>query len=365
MRTGFSILLIIHGLIHLLGLIKAFNIASVQQIRHPVSRPRGYFWGLTSVLFILAAVLCLLKNDIWWIVAAFAVISSQLLISQNWSDARAGTIPNIIIILGIVYGLANWSFQHTSISDKNEQVIADAKTGELLVIPETLPDPVRQWLTYTNVSGTITPSVTELTQNGRMKLRQSGDWIPFTANQVFSLNPPGFLWNADVGNSLMNFRGRDTFIEGRGKMLIKAFGIYPLVNESGDKMNQGSAIRYLSEIIWFPWAAVSDYIVWEDIDDHRAKASFHWSEAGGFGTFTFDEMGRPVRFEAKRYFQRDHGASLENWIIEIDPQSFEVYDGILIPTRASVSWELESGVWNWLELEITNVVYSKSSENLN
>ncbi|MCA6074046.1 DUF6544 family protein [Fulvivirga sedimenti] len=365
MRTGFSIIMIIHGLIHLLGFIKAFDITPVAQLKREISPQNGFFWGLAVVLFILAAVLCILKNDIWWIVATFAVLTSQILIFQQWGDARFGTIANLVILIGIVYGLANWSFQHTSISVTQEKIISDARGGKLLTIPETLPASVKQWLVFSNIAGTVVPATVEVDQAGQMKISESGDWMPFSSHQVFSIEPPGFIWSADVGNSLMNFRGRDLFSGGDGEMLIKVYGIYPAVHATGDQMNQATAIRFLSEIIWLPWAAVQNYISWEEIDDQKVKASFHWNDTGGFGIFTFDEMGRPVKFEAKRYYQRDQGASLENWVVDIDPQSYEAFSGVLIPTRASVSWELESGLWNWLQLEITDVVFQENVEKLN
>ncbi|MEJ2006372.1 MAG: hypothetical protein P8X57_15730, partial [Cyclobacteriaceae bacterium] len=177
----------------------------------------------------------------------------------------------------------------------------------------------------------------------------------FTARQWFSTSPPGFLWAAEVGNFPLTFRGRDLFTGDKGSMLIKIYGIIPVVNASGPKLDQGALVRYLSEIIWIPWAATSDYVTWEQINDRQAKASIRWGETAAFGIFTFDEMGRPIRFEAKRYYNRGNDATLEDWVVKVDPQSYTSFDGIMVPTSASVAWEIETGTFNWLKLDITEL----------
>jgi len=47
-------------------------------------------------LFILAKAALLLDNERQWMVAAMALMLSQLLIIFNWCDARFGTVANVI-----------------------------------------------------------------------------------------------------------------------------------------------------------------------------------------------------------------------------------------------------------------------------
>ncbi|MFQ6109445.1 MAG: DUF6544 family protein [Candidatus Aminicenantales bacterium] len=59
------------------------------------------------------------------------------------------------------------------------------------------------------------------------------------------------------------------------------------------------------------------------------------------GLFKFDENGDVVSFEAKRYYDRKSGATLEGWFVQIDPESYKEFEGIRIPTRSSVTWKLK------------------------
>jgi hypothetical protein len=40
--------------------------------------------------------------------------------------------------------------------------------------------------------------------------------------------------------------------------------------------------------------------------------------------------------------------------VEIDPASYREFDGMLLPTKSTVSWKLTSGDFEWLRLEIVH-----------
>ncbi|MBK8192176.1 MAG: hypothetical protein IPK76_02755 [Lewinellaceae bacterium] len=98
---------------------------------------------------------------------------------------------------------------------------------------------------------------------------------------------------------------------------------------------------------------MSEYIQWEALDDSlSAQATMHYGDVVASGMFRFTPEGDPLGFEALRYYDRKSGATLEKWLVETDPDSFREFDDIRIPTRSTVSWQLESGVFSWLKLDI-------------
>lgn len=102
----FSFVIVVHGLIHLLGFVKAYDLAPVEQLTEEISKIMGIVWLLTSVLFLITTFLYFTQNDVWWIVGLAAVIISQVLIFLSWSDAKAGSIANIIIAIPIIIAIA-------------------------------------------------------------------------------------------------------------------------------------------------------------------------------------------------------------------------------------------------------------------
>jgi hypothetical protein len=99
-----------HGLIHLLGFVKAYKLAEVNQLTQEISKTAGLLWLFSTILFILTAAAMIGKKDWWWMLAASALVISQLLIFISWKDAKFGTLANLIILTATVLAYAAWSF---------------------------------------------------------------------------------------------------------------------------------------------------------------------------------------------------------------------------------------------------------------
>jgi len=99
LKIWFSLILIIHGLIHLIGFVKAYNYAEIKELKLPISKPLGIIWFSTCMLFIAAVIQLIFNIEYWWLTTVLATIFSQLLIILSWQDAKFGTLLNIVIIL--------------------------------------------------------------------------------------------------------------------------------------------------------------------------------------------------------------------------------------------------------------------------
>ena len=109
-KVIFASVLIIHGLIHLMGFVKAFQLAKINQLTQTIHKPIGLLWLISALLFITSTAIFLLKNDWWWIIAVPALVLSQLLIIMYWQNTKYGTITNVIILIGIIIGYGAWGF---------------------------------------------------------------------------------------------------------------------------------------------------------------------------------------------------------------------------------------------------------------
>jgi len=80
MKIVFAVFLVVHGLIHLIGTAKAFDVADIPQLTQAIARPLGILWLLAAALFLLAAILLFTWPQRWWVVGAGAVVVSQVVI---------------------------------------------------------------------------------------------------------------------------------------------------------------------------------------------------------------------------------------------------------------------------------------------
>jgi hypothetical protein len=361
MRIVLTILIAIHGVIHLFGFLKAFGISDFNAISHPITKTFGTIWLLTFVLFVTNTVLLIAQSNYWWIIGIVGAILSQFLIINYWSDAKFGTIVNVIILSATIIGYSSFNFKEKIKRERITQFENSQLKNRNIVTEKSLldlPAIVQKWLSNSGIIGKKLISNVYLTQKLQLKLKpEQATWNKGTAEQYFTIQPPAFNWNINTkANSIFSVTGRDKFEDGKGEMAIKLLSIIPVANaENDEKVNQATLQRYLAEIIWFPSASLSEYIKWETIDDNSARATMEYRRTKGSGVFHFDIDGNFEKFVAMRY-QNSSDAEPTEWTVAAI--KIEERNGIKIPIECEASWELESNKWTWLKLKITDIQYN-------
>ncbi len=104
MTIAFAIILVFHGLIHLLGFAKAFGWAELPQLTQPISPLLGVAWLMAALLFFAAAGSLFVWPRWWWAIGASAVLVSMLAIVPSWIDARFGALGNLMVLVGVGFG---------------------------------------------------------------------------------------------------------------------------------------------------------------------------------------------------------------------------------------------------------------------
>ncbi len=362
MKLVFLVIIILHGLIHTIGFFKAFRLAKISQLTQPIPKPIGIIWLLTFFLFIVVAVQVIANHDLWWIAALSGTTLSQILIISFWHDARFGTIPNVIILLIAIVAFANWNFKREVNNEIIEMFSKNLMTERKILnanMIEDLPKPVQKWLKSCGAVGKEMIHSVRLKQKGEMGIApEQENWYTANAEQYFTIDKPSFIWIVKVDMMpLVFFAGRDFFAEGKGKMLIKALSLINIVNAANEKINQSTLQRYLGEIVWFPTAAVSQYIKWQEIDSLSAKATMTYYGLTGSAEFHFNSNGDFEKFSTMRYMGNDNKAALKEWVITVKEN--RIINGLKIPVKFEVNWKLESGDFKWYKLEVHDVEYNK------
>jgi hypothetical protein len=361
MRIALIILIGIHGIIHLFGFLKAFGISEFNAISQPISKAYGILWLLTFILFAITIVLNLIHSNYWWLSGFLAVIASQVLIFNYWSDSKFGTIANLIILVAVIIAYSNFNFKNKIIEERKKLFERSQAVSEKAITKETiseLPLILQKWLINNGTIGKKSISNVHLVQELQLKMKpEQTNWNNGIAEQYFTIQPPAFNWNIDTEmNSILSVVGRDKFEVGKGEMIIKLLSLIPVADAKNDeKVNQATLQRYLAEIVWFPSASLSQYIEWETIDDYSARATMEYKRTKGSGEFHFDKDGNFKKFVAMRY-QDSNAIKPTEWTV-IATRT-EERNGIKIPIECEASWELENGKWTWLKLKITDIQYN-------
>ena len=366
MRIAYLILILLHGLIHFLGFIKGFGLAEVKELSLSISKPVGLIWLSTGILFLIYGFSWWTGYKLSWLLAFIAVAVSQVLVILYWKDAKAATLPNIIILGVAIVSLGSYNFNKLVQTDTGRILNRSKIISEQIITEKDLsglPHPVQKWLRNSGVFGQPFITNAKITQNLEMKMKPVQEkWLQATALQYSTVDVPAFVWSVDARmNSLIGFKGRDKFEDGKGEMLIKLEGLVNVVNENGEKLDEGSLQRYLGEMVWLPTLAFSQYVSWEKLNDSTAIATLNYMGTTGSGTFYFNSEGDFVKFSAMRFKGSEADAKRYQWVLQV--KEYESFEGIRVPSKMTATWKLEKEDWTWLKLEITDINYNVNSQN--
>ena len=269
----------------------------------------------------------------------------------------------IIIFLVVSFAISYVTFGRRVTGEVRELFEEAKETGPEVVSEkdlEGLPEPVQKYLRYTQIIGKERIRSVRLKQKGSIRTSQKQGWMPFSAHQYYTTDDPAFVWHANVKLFYLPLmKARDRFYKGKGNMLIKLLPFITIADGSGDEMDQGTLLRYLNEMMWFPTAYLDDYIQWEPIDSHSARATITVEGLSASATLYFNEKGEMTDFVAERYMSVGDEYSLETWSTPIE--EYKEINGIMVPIKGEALWKLSSGDFSYIKLEIIDIEYDYPS----
>ena len=280
----------------------------------------------------------------------------------NVSKVIRVLISIIILLVLFIAGsfIGNLLF-NKSVENEIETLFSKVKNKREIVNKadiKALPRNVQRWLEYSGIVGREKIVAVRLKQKADMRLENDKQWMSVQAEQYFNTEEPGFIWKADIRAApLIHIAGRDKYWDGKGSMLIKLLSLFTVADSEGKEINQGTLLRYLAEMVWFPTAVLNEYITWDEIDGDHAKATMTYKDVTASGVFTFNDKGEVIKFEAERYGEFDKKFRLELWSISL--RDYKEFEGIRIPIKGDVTWKLETGDFNWFNFEVTEIQYNK------
>jgi hypothetical protein len=263
----------------------------------------------------------------------------------------------IVVAIGLILIYSGRNFKHMT-----DKAIGQLLTNSHIMIApammDSCPPVIRKWLTRSGITNKPYAACIHLNQIGEMRTIKNGKWMKVKADQWFNASQPGFVWSADVTIAKgLYLTGRDSYINGKGHMLIKLLSVVPVANAHGYETDQGSMLRYLAEIAWFPYAALSSYIKWVQQDAQSAIATISYGGISASALFRFNNEGDFVSLEAKRYYNARGSQTLEDWIVRVVPGAYQTFDGIHVPDKLNVTWNLKNDPFTWFRLQVTDINY--------
>ena len=361
-------LLIIHGLIHGLGFVKGLGLARVAQLQRDISAPAGVLWLVAGVLFLGAAVALWIAPRVWWAPALVAVVVSQALIVSVWSDARFGTLANVLILLpAIVAALsqAPWS----------DRARADAAVahGEARALTTTaavgaadvahLPAPVRRYLDYVGVVGRPVATRVHARFRGQIRSSPQADWMDFQADQHNFLSPRARVFFLTASKLGLPFTAYHHYADGHATMEVRALSLAKLVDARGPEMDQSETVTFLNDLcILLPGGLLSRDLEWKELDPTRVQVTLRHAGQVVRATLEFDAAtGALTNFLSDDRYQSADGRTYTKYRWSTPVRDYREVEGRRVAAYGEATWAMPGGPLTYGRFELIDITWEAPS----
>jgi hypothetical protein len=361
MRIGLVLVLGLHGVLHLLGPAKAFGWADVSQLRLPISTMSGLLWLLAAVLFCFAAIVAGAGARWWWYPALPAVLLSQALIVSTWSDAKFGSVVNLIIaipLLVVALDARASSFRSMFAHDRDLLLARGARPGPLVTDADlvSLPPLMQTYLRRVGAVGRPHVRNMPVVFNAQMRSGAQEPWMRATATQYEFFDPPARLFYMNATRSGVPFDVFHRYVGSAATFRVRVAGLYPMVDQAGPNITNNETVTLMNDVLVLAPAAALDLpFTYETTGERTLRATFRNAGFTVSAVLTFDAAGDLVGFvSADRAHDREGGAA--SWSTPIS--GYREVEGIRVGTHGDTNWIEPSGEWTYGRFELQAIAYN-------
>lgn len=314
MSIALSILLLIHGLLHLIGFLKAFGMIEANQLTQSVPKPLGLLWLLAFVICICASGLLLLKSSNWFWFGFIAVFFSQILIIIFWQDAKFGSLANVIILLASILAYGSWSYYRLYKKDV-ELCLQQKEYFENNLLLETdmqhLPEAVKNYIRNAGCIGKPKVNHFKVLLEGKIRKNEQSEWMPFRSEQYNFMHSPSRLFFMKAEMKKLPVAGYHCYKNGIAFMDIRLFSMFKVQYQDGAEMNKAEMVTFFNDMCCMaPATLIDKRIVWQEMDTNKVKATFTNNGISINAELYFNEMGQLLNFKSNDRYNADAGKKL-------------------------------------------------------
>jgi hypothetical protein len=366
------VLLTGHGLIHLLGAAKGFGWAEVTQLSQPIGPAVGVLWLVAAVLVLAAAALLAAGTPTWWwALAGAAALASQLAIATSWGDAKAGTVINVLLVLGAAYGFASvgptsyhaqWQHRAARALAEVEPNAPDVTEADLSVLPEPLAAYVRR-------SGAVGKAkVTSLRADFHGRIRGGPDaaWMPFTGKQVNTYGPKSSRSFIIVATRLgLPVTVLHLYEHATATMRGKLLSVATVVDAAGPEMDRSETVTVFNDLVVLaPGAIIDAPVDWTAVDADHVRGVYTTGNQSVAAILTFNAQHDLVDFTSHdRSRASADGTSFTSQDWSTPLAATRLAGGHRIPTIGEARWDAPApeGAFTYLEFHLDDIHYNVRS----
>lgn len=351
----------IHSLIHLMGFAKAFNLAIMGQLKKPISRKEGTLWLFVSLLFAITGVLCYIDNTNWWGPGMVAVIVSQYLILKSWSDAKYGTILNVLFALLVIVGYGTWHFRNTYREDVMAMMKSIPQEEYLLQEKdiEHLPDLVKKYIRYTGSVGKPKVKSFKVELSGAIRGDAQSEWMPFTTEQYNFMDNPTRLFFMDATMKHLPVAGYHRYANTTASMDIRLLSLFTVQYQSGKEMDIAETVTFFNDMCCMaPATLIDKRINWLESEEDRVKAEFTNNGIRITAWLYFNDKGQLINFSSEDRYALTSDNTMKQFRWSTPMKEYKDFNGYQLSSYADGTYSYPEGDFIYGTFRINRVAYN-------
>jgi hypothetical protein len=219
-----------------------------------------------------------------------------------------------------------------------------------------LPATVQRYLRFMGVIGRPRIWSFQVATTGRLRTApDQAAWMKCHSWQYDSAHDVARVCHLRVrAKGVVPIIGRDTYLNGHGRMLVKSFKFFTLADAAGPEFDLGELVTWLNDAILFaPSMLLGSATLWTAVDESSFDVSFTDQGQSVTARVLVDERGAPRDFSTlDRFFQppEDPHGRLKRTLWTTPVDGWQPANGRQIPTQARAVWHLASGEFDYVEL---------------
>ena len=305
--------------------------------------------------------LFVVSSRVWWAVGLAAAIISQVVILSAWTDARFGTVANVLLLLGVVYGFASagplsFTAEYRRAIEAQLKLPVESATVTNADLTR-LPAPVQRFLRQAGVVGTRRVHHFKATWHGRIRQSGGDSWMKFTAEQHNFLRQPSrfFLMKATRGGLPVDVY--HAFAGGAASMRVRLLSLFPIVNANGAELTRAETVTLFNDMaLLAPGELVDPAIRWEPIDQRSARGFYTVGTNTISAVLHFNEADELVNFVSDdRLAASADGSTFvrQRWSTPVRARGR--FGRVRVLTRGEGRWHSPEGDFAYLEIELLDL----------
>lgn len=216
-----------------------------------------------------------------------------------------------------------------------------------------LPQPVQRYLRFMGVVGAPATGSLRAHLRGEFRMRPGQRFMRADMWQYNTSLPLArvFWMRIDMAGGLLPMVGRDSYLDGHGRMLGKLFDTVVVADGQGEPFDIGELTTWLNDaVLMAPSMLLRSSVTFEEIDERTFSLTLSDAGRSVSARVTLDERGAPMDFETEdRYADLPGGPVRTRWSTPID--GWQEVGGRHIPTRGAAVWHLPDGDFTYATLE--------------